>query len=249
MVISAHKSNYPARRISVEMKAKTIDADSLHYALAGDPVWYLEKTKGYVLPGGGTLRHVPYPTVLYSDSTLTNFPPQGYPAMIRYAGMQYTIRNLTDLTITTIGAISFSAPSSVTPPSAASFTWTDAVAATVGLNIIPFTDSLNFNIPVFSGSYTDMNTALGNQDVELASGYGQKIQSQLNQYSQDLNNAVAQFQKDAQEYQLGLQKAVQNAQLESQRLTQQAQLTTDINMQNEIQTLNEQVQEYRSEER
>src|SRR3990167_10430053 len=36
MVISAHKSNYPARKISVEMKAKTIDADSLHYALAGE---------------------------------------------------------------------------------------------------------------------------------------------------------------------------------------------------------------------
>jgi hypothetical protein len=244
---SAHKSNYPARRIPVEMKAKATDADSLHYAISTDPVWYLDKTKAYVLPGGGTVRWIDYPTVLYSDSTVSNYPPEGYDTIVLYASQRYLIRILSDLTTTTIGGITaFTTPTSIVPPASPNFTYTDAIIATVGISQINFTDSLSFTPPVFGGSYTTMDTALGNQDVELAQGYNQKIQSQLGQYSQDLQKSVADFQKDLQEYQLGLQKAIENARLESQRLTQQAQLTTDGNLQNEINTLNEQVQEYQA---
>jgi len=244
---SAHKSNYPARRIPVEMKAKAADADSLHYALSTDPVWYIDKTKAYVLPGGGKVRWIDYPTVLYSDSTVTNYPPEGYDPMVLYASQRYLIRILSDLTTTTIGGITtFTTPTSIVPPASPNFTYTDAIIATVGISQINFTDSLSFTPPVFGGSYTTMDTALGNQDVELAQGYNQKIQSQLGQYSQDLQKAVADFQKDLQDYQLGLQKAIENARLESQRLTQQAQITTDTNLQNEIYTLNEQVQEYQA---
>lgn len=247
VVISAHKSYYPARRIPVEMKAKALDGDSLHYAISTDPVWFIEKSKGYVLPGGGVLRHFVYPAVTYSDSTISNYPPSAIPAVVLYAAAQYSIRILSDLTTTTIGGISFTSPSLVVPPSSPSFTWTDAVAATVGMTQIGFTDELVFNPPVFTGSYTSMDTALTNQDIELGLGYNQKIQSQLNEYSQNIQKAVADFQKDLQTYQLGLQKAIENARLESQRLTQQAQITTDINLQNEINTLNEQIQEYQAQ--
>lgn len=244
VVISAHKSYRKARRIPAEMKAMALDSDSIHYALATDPVWYLLKEKGYVLPGGGTLRHFLYPTVVNSESAIDNFPPQTYPTVVRYAAMQYLLRKISDLTITTMGAISISIPIAITAPSAPEFSYVAALADTVGTATISFADSLEFTPPVFGGSYTTMDTALTNQDVELASGYNQKIQSQLEQYSQDLQNAVARFQEDLQEYQLGLQKAIENARLDSTRYAQQAQLTTDINLQNQINVYRSQVDEY-----
>ena len=242
--MSAHKSYYSANRIPVEMKAKAADEDSRHYAIATDPIWYIEKTKAYVLPGGGTIRWVDYPTVAFGDSTVSNYPPEGYDTMVLYAAMRYGIRILSDLTTTTIGGITAYTSPVITPPSAPSFTWTDAVAATVGLSLVSFTDSLSFTPPVFGGSYASIDTALGNQDIELGMAYNQKVQNQLNQYSQDLQNAAATFQEDLQTYQLGLQQAIEDARMGSQRLSQQAQLTNDINMQNEIYTLKEQVDEY-----
>ena len=243
--LSAHKSGYEARLILIGQRAKALDGDSRHYALASDPQWYMDVSKGYVIPGGGTIKWFGYPTVAYGDSTITNYPSEALGTIVLYAAVQGGIRILSDLTTTTLGGITFASGAiDQAAPSVPSFTWTDAQAATVGLSSIPFIDNLSFTPPVFAGSYTSIDTALGNQDIELAAGYNQKVQNQLNQYSQDLQNSVAQFQKDLQEYQLGLQKATQQAQLDSQRLTQQAQLTNDINMQNEIYTLKEQVDEY-----
>jgi hypothetical protein len=245
--ISAHKSNYPARRVPVEMSAQLSDADSIHYALPTDPAWYIDKTKAYVLPTSGTVRWVAYPAVAYSLSALSDFPPEGYSAVVQYAAIQYEIRLLSDLTTSTLGGITASFPSSVGGILAApSFTYTDARVDLIGISEITFADTLTFISPVFGGSYSNIDVALSNQDTELAQGYAQKLQTQLQQYSQDLQNAVAQFQEDLQVYQTNFQRVVENARIASQRLSQQAQLTTDINLQNEINSLNEQVQEYQA---
>jgi len=246
-IISAHKNYQPARRIPIEMKARALDANSIHYALATDPVWFIEMNNGYVLPGGGTLRYIPYPTVTSGLSIIEKYPPEGYDAMILYASVRYMMRILSDLTTSTIGGLSgFSSPLSPAPPALPSFTYVNASAAIVGLAEITFTGTLTFTPPVFGGAYINIKAALGNQDVELAMGYNSELQAQLSQYSQDIQNAVAKFQEDLQEYQSGLQIKIENARLESQKLSQQAQIITDVNLQNAINSLNEQVQEYQA---
>lgn len=109
-VISAHKAGYPAQRVPAEMYAETVDADSIHYGLATDPSWYILETKGYVQPSGGTLRWVAYPSVLFSASTISNFPPEAYPAVAYYAAIQSLYRDTTDLIKTTLAGITYSAP-------------------------------------------------------------------------------------------------------------------------------------------
>ena len=133
---SAHKANYPARRIPTEMRAKAVDADSSHYAIATDPVWYIEKEKAHVLPGGGAIRWIGYPIVLHSASTISNYPPEGYEAMVLYASQRYLIRILSDLTTSTLGGITASFPASSGGVLAApSFTYTDARADLIGYGL------------------------------------------------------------------------------------------------------------------
>jgi len=242
--ISAHKSNYRARRIHVDTKAQAADSGSIYYAVATDPVWYIDQTRGYVLPSGGTIRWVGYPTVAYSDSSISNFPPEGYEAVIYHAAIQSQIRNITDLIRTTMNGISFTAPTNVTPPAAPSFTWTDATGATVQLSSVSINKTLSFTPPVFGGSYTNADTALGNQDVELAQGYLNKTSNQLNQYQTDLQNQLAQFNKDAKQYDNELQEAIAQAQIDSQRVLEQARLTQDLNLQNELYDYKQDVDEY-----
>jgi hypothetical protein len=242
--IDAHCVGYKAKLYPASEKAMLVDADSIHYAILTSPAWYMESSKAFVKPFG-IVRWFGYPTVTFDVETIVDYPSEALGAIVLYASIQGQIRRLTDLTTITIGNLVFSNISAaITPPATPSFTWTDAVVATVGLSLVSFTDSLLFTPPVFGGTYTDMNTALANQDGALAIAYSQRIQNQLNEYSQDIQNAVAKFQEDLQEYQAGLQKTIENARLESQRLSQQAQLTNDINMQNEIYTLKEQVDEY-----
>jgi len=125
--LSAHKSGYEARLVPKGMSAAIADGDSIHYALATDPAWYIDLEKGYVFPGGGTVKWFAYPAVAFDDEIISNYPPQGYPAIALYASIQGQLRNITDLMKTTLGGISFSEPSPISAPAAPSFTWTDAV--------------------------------------------------------------------------------------------------------------------------
>lgn len=181
--IDAHKLGYRAKSYPASMKAILSDADSIHYALATSPAWYKETSKGYVLPGGGTIRWVAYPTVAYSATTIAAFPPEGYHAMVVYAAIMGQMRKITDLISTTMAGITFT------------ITYTLPV---IGIA------SLVYTKPTFGGVFTDITTALGNQDIELAQGHGNKTALYLQQYSADMQNELNEFNAQVQSYQMTL---------------------------------------------
>jgi len=183
--IDAHKSGHRAKLYSASMKAMLSDADSIHYALATSPAWYKETSKGYVLPSGGIIRWVAYPAVISSASTIAAFPPEGYHAIILYAAIMGQIRKITDLISTTMAGITFT------------------ISNTLPIIAVP---SFTYTKPVFSGVYTDIATALTNQDVELARGHGEKVSLYLQQYSVDIQNELNEFNASVQEYQSTLGK-------------------------------------------
>jgi hypothetical protein len=183
--LSAHKAGYEARLIPIGQKAKSLDADSLHYALATDPAWYMDATKGYVIPGGGTIKWFGYPTVAFGESTITNYPSEALGAVVLYAAIQGQSRKISDLVATTMAGITFT------------------VANTLPIIAVP---SFTYTKPTFSGVYTDIATALTNQDVELAQGHGNKISLYLQQYGVDIQNELNEFNADVQEYQATLAK-------------------------------------------
>lgn len=183
--LSAHKSGYEARLIPIGQKAKALDGDSRHYALAADPAWYMDTTKGYVIPGGGTIKWFGYPTATYGDTTLNNYPSEVLGAVVLYAAIQGQGRKISDLVATTMAGVTFSISSSL--PS-------DGITS----------PSFTYTKPTFSGVYTDIATALGNQDIELAQGHGNKVSLYLQQFGADIQNELNEFNADVQEYQLSL---------------------------------------------
>jgi len=70
----AHKSGYEANEIKPEMKARATDTGSIYLATSESPVFYREGGTVYVLPGGGTVQAVQYPTIAYDDSAVAGVP-------------------------------------------------------------------------------------------------------------------------------------------------------------------------------
>jgi hypothetical protein len=93
-VLRAHKGDYGARKIHAGLVAQASDADSIHTGVATNPVYYEENGKGFVLPSGGTIIGVAYPTVLNTDSTITKFPAEYYGGVVLYAAIRAVIQEI-----------------------------------------------------------------------------------------------------------------------------------------------------------
>ncbi len=278
--IKAHKLGYTAMKVDSTNKTRFALAGSIFKATATDPVWYLEKSKAYVLPGGGTIVWVAYPTVANSDSAISNFPPQGYPIVVLYSAIHCQLSIISTLIATTMAGLTFTNPTNPTAPSAPSFTYTDATGTTISLSAVDATtlsasttlsvgSTLSFTPPAFGGSYTGIDSTLGNSDLAWTQAYGVKLDSQMKQYQTDLQNALYDFNKEAKQFETDLQEAVAQAQITSQetirqaditleeakaqagidaqRESAQAQLTQNLKLQNELNDYKQDVEEYQAE--
>ena len=244
--LSAHKSGYEATLVPIGMKAVISDSDSIHYAVSTSPRWYMDLKKAYVLPSGGTIKWFAYPTVANDDSAISNFPPQGYPSVVLYSAVNCQLSIISTLIVTTMAGEVFVNPSNVSPPSAPSFTWTDATGTTIDLSTISISKILTFTPPAFGGSYTDITTRLGNSDLEWAKGEGVKLDVQLKQYQTDLQNALSDFNKESKQYDNELQEAIAQAGINAQRASAQGALTQDLKLQNEINDYRQDAEEYQA---
>ncbi len=245
-VIKAHKSNYIAQKVDAANSARYVLTGSIYKATATDPIWYLFKSEAFIIPSGGTAQWVAYPTVANSDSAISNFPPQGYPSVVLYSAVNCQLSIISTLIVTTMAGEVFVNPSNVSPPSAPSFTWTDATGTTIDLSTISISKTLTFSPPVFGGSYTDITTRLGNSDLEWTKGEGVKLDVQLKQYQTDLENALSAFNKESKQYDNELQEVIAQASIDAQRASAQGALTQDLKLQNEINDYRQDVEEYQA---
>ncbi len=248
--VSANKSGYGAREVSHNLSAQVVNSGSIHYAGTTDPVFYILNGLVYVKPSGGTVVAVAYPSVLFSDSTITSFPNDLDEIIVIYASMQGRLRQMSDLTITTLGGLSIDTIIRPTVPSTPSFTYTDATYSnavynpaiyvkalidTISATTIAFTDTLVYNPPVFAGNYTNVDTALTNQDIELSNAHLSKVNAQLEEMQKDLLVSLNEFNRDKGEFDANLQIAISQAQLTQQRLAEQTRLQIELNKANEQQ--------------
>lgn len=249
-VVSANKSGYGAREVPHTLAGSVGNSSSIHYPSSTDPVFYILNGLAYVKPSGGTVVAMAYPTVAYSDSTITAFPIDLDEGVVLYACIQGRLRQMSDLTITTLGGLSISTIATPVAPSAPSFTYTDATYSnaeynpaiyvkalidTISATTISFSDTLAYTPPVFSGSYTNTDTALTNQDIELANAHLNKVRAQLEEMQKDLLNSLNEFNRDKGEFDANLQVAISQAQLTQQRLVEQSRLQIELNKFNEQQ--------------
>jgi len=246
--LSAHKSGYDARLVPVGMKAAIADGSSIHFAITTDPAWYIDKEKGYVLPGGGIIKWFGYPSVLHSASSISDFPPQGYQLVALYAAIQGQVRNINDLMKTTLGGLSFTAVTAITAPTAPSFTWTDAVAGTYTATTLGTTATVpTYTKPTQTFDITQFETFLEtNEDGELAQIQLGRLKNEIEEYQLDIQNEVNEFNKELAIYQGVIQQEIKQSELTQNQILKLAADTTELNKFNELQTLAEQVQEYQA---
>ena len=246
--VSAHKSGYPALRITVNEKAMAADSDSIHYAVSTRPMWYVDVEKGYVLPGGGTIKWFGYPTVEYDDESIDDYPSEALGAVVYYAAIQGEMRIISDLIRTTMAAIAWSAPTVISQPDAASFTWTDAVigtytATTLGTTATPPT----YTKPTQTFDVAQLETFLEtNKDPALSDRQLGRLEHEIKEYNLDIQNELNEFQKEDKAYQGKIAQEIKQAELTQTQILKLAADTTELNKFNELQTLAEQVQEYQT---
>jgi len=100
-ILNPHKSNISAIPISKGLKTQATDSTSIHYATSTSPMWYIDAGKAYVIPSGGTINAVAYPSVVYTDSTIGGGV---LAASIAVAGTGYAVNDVLTLTTTGTGA-------------------------------------------------------------------------------------------------------------------------------------------------
>lgn len=82
------KNGYEAPLVSTGMRAAIQDENSIHYALSASPSAVVYNGKIYIYPNGGEMLAMAYPSVTYSASTLSNFPPRMLHGVVLYAAVQ-----------------------------------------------------------------------------------------------------------------------------------------------------------------
>jgi len=244
----AHKSGKHAIKGDSALAAEYTTAASLHYATATSPVWYEEGGSAFVVPGGGTILGVVFPTVAYTDSTIANFPLEHENAVILYASVQAAIQKM-NTAIATLNGLSYTAPTAPTSPSIPVYSYTNAslgtyTATTVGsLGTVP-----TYTKPPSLANFTNTGTYIGtDKDAEIASVEIQAQRNKIDQYQSDIQNELHEFNKEMAVYQSTVQQAIEDARLAQQRILQAASETADINFKNEAQELVRQTQEYEAQ--
>lgn len=238
LVLRGHKSNIGARVIPPELASQSVNSSSIHYAQASDPIMYIQQGKAYIKPSGGTVIAVNLPSVTYSDTTIANFPPDLYYGVILYGAIQGRIYQLNSI-ITEINSLTINIPTIPTAPNSPAFIYTDANVGTISSttisftptidsfvsDILPtsvlFTPNINYNNVTFGGSYTNFDTAIGNDDIELATAHLNKVNTQLDEMQKKLLDALNEFNKTSEYDKNNLNQAISESQLTQQRLIQE----------------------------
>lgn len=235
-----------ARTINAYLAARAADSNSLHFANAGDPVVYLLNQTVFIKPAlAGKIDGIAYPTVLYSESTIADFPGEYTRGVVLYATIQRAISKVNDA-ILALDALSLSSVTEPSLPPPPSYTYTEA-----SLGIYITTSISSFGIPpVFTPPVTDFTLANlathldTNKDIELSQTEIQRQRSKLELFSQDIQNALAEFNEQVEEFRSDVQKKIEQARLDQQALLQAASDTTNLNLANEAKELERQVAEY-----
>lgn len=196
--VRASKSDYDAPLVKTNIAGLT-DVNSIFYANARSPKCYLSGGKGYVVPSGGNVYVVVYPTVLYSAETISLFPTELEPAVVLYAA----IRALNYSVIDMLNDYDDISTYIVVPPTTPDDVITIASFGTAPTYTDPTASYLN--------DYTNTETRLTADDTELSQAELSKIANQLERYSREQISAKAKFDEENTEYQASIQRAIQQA--------------------------------------
>lgn len=265
-LVRAYKSTVQAQKVEPIWKNKLTDKNSRYYASTSYPAWYEEGGKAFVIPGGGTIVAIPYPSPAYNASSITNFPSDWEQAVVLYATIQgchaFIESTRTAMVALTIGAVTpptapadFSFSGSVvipTAPSTPSFTTinipdvtiTTPTAIALGTAPVYTKPTTTFTVGDSSTTNTSRYFVQIDEDAAKANAELNAQQALLDKYGKDLYNELNEYNNELEIYKATLQKNISQIQIDIQQNIQQAQLLTDVDKQQAVVNLNKEAQEY-----
>ena len=194
--VRASKSGYDAPLVKSNI-AGLSDDTSIFYADIRSPKSYLSCGLGYVKPGGGSIYVVVYPTVLYSDESISLFPTELEPAVVLYAAIRALNYSIIDM----LDGYDDISTYVVVPP-----TTPDDVITIASLGTAP-----TYTAPTASIAFTNAETRLTNDDTELTQAELSKIATQLDKYAKEQLDAKYKFDEKVVAYEAALKKNIEQA--------------------------------------
>ena len=89
-ILAVFAGTHEARKIPSNKKHQANDSTSVMYATSTDPVYYFQNSKLNVLPASLSCKYekVQYPTVSYTDSSITSFPDEAEYLVVLYGAIK-----------------------------------------------------------------------------------------------------------------------------------------------------------------
>lgn len=221
VLVEANKSGYPSIMFSANWKGRLSDSDSIYEATDQSPAHYFEDNKVFVVPGGGSALVIDYPTIdSTTDTSIGVLPDDLEVATIILTAIHVLNRDITDDLSNVATSLNLpaaptltsypTAPTLPTPP-----TYSDPTK------------------PDLTTNYSDLDTRISDDDVEVAGVIIQEIQTQLAEYQRDVEEAIGEYNADVSNYQTELSgdlevysSEVQQIASENSELLQQYQTDT-----------------------
>jgi len=165
------RANKPCIVVGPELEDKITDGNSFFYATAASPIALIKDGTVYAYPTGGTplMWGIPHPTVLYSESSVANFPIWMESIIVLYSAV-----NFQSGAMTTLLADIPSPPTIATPT---------AVPVSAG-------------VPV--SLFTALQTAITDEDIELAGGIIRQIETIIAEWTAEQSMAIRNYTAQVQ---------------------------------------------------
>ena len=134
------------------------------------------------------------------------------------------------------------------PPTAPSFAYTNATAATVSaVTVAALGTAPDYTKSAVALDFTEYETYEGEEDSEMMSAILSRIGTQLADKETDIKDEINEFQKELVAYQQDAQHKIEQARTTLQEALLDARSSTDVDVQNQLRAFEAQVQEYQSE--
>jgi len=246
---------YPAKEVSPNVGKLATDSNSLYFTSERDPVYYLDPSvrKYFIVSDGekatGNFISIAYPTIAHGDTPGTLASGDKYPKdmeglLVLGAAIRCMPRLMADGRGKLPGALSITA-TAPTVADAPSFTYTDAAATSVSaVTVGSLGTAPTYTKPTTSVSWTVFDTAIGNDDVEIAESHTRKENTRLSEYTADIQNELNEFNKELAVYQSTVQDAMKDADMAQQKAVVDAQQATSVDIQNRAKQLEQAITEY-----
>ncbi|MBU1101133.1 MAG: hypothetical protein KKA84_12090 [Bacteroidetes bacterium] len=229
LIKHVHKANQPTINIPIDQKALASDPKSMWFATEDSPVHYYSNGKVYILPGGGDIELIKFPTVSVTGTTLGKYNSHMIQATVLYGSIQAAIKAFSD-SLRSISTSAIGIPVFIGTPDFA-LTDDDKIALSTiyfdGVNgVTPLTldhTLVDSNVPTYTVddttiSYTGMDASLSQDDAEMVQAFSSKAGLELNEFQKSQYERLNNFNKDNVVYQAKIQKAIEELRVQQQKL-------------------------------